>query len=73
MPETPVPPRGTTCGLSGALSVTDSVPLWGPAVVGLNVTLTLQLAPDARPGMQLSVSPKLAVAAMLAMLSATVP
>src|SRR5258708_10052931 len=43
----PVPLRETVCGLPGALSVTDSVPLRFPICVGLKVTLTVQLAPAA--------------------------
>ena len=71
---TPVPPRRTICGLLGASSVTESVPLALPAALGLKVTLIEQLAPDARlEPLQVSVSPKSAVTATLAMLSAVVP
>ena len=40
----PVPVRLTVCGLLLALSVIVSVPGWEPVVVGLNVTLTVQVA-----------------------------
>src|SRR5437764_7268159 len=43
----PVPVRGTVCGLPGALSVKESVPLRAPLLVGVKVTLTTQLAPAA--------------------------
>ena len=43
----PVPLRETVCGLPGALSVTDSVPLRFPICLGLKATLTVQLAPAA--------------------------
>ena len=41
---TPVPVRDTVCGLPGALSFMDNVPETVPAVVGVNVTETVQLA-----------------------------
>ncbi len=74
-PETtiPVPLRETVCGLPGALSVTESVPLRLPEALGVKVTLIVQFAPDARLEPQVSVSPKLVVAAMPAMLSVVVP
>src|SRR5262249_54691583 len=39
----PVPVRLTVCGLPGALSLNDSVPVRRPLVVGLNWTSTVQL------------------------------
>jgi hypothetical protein len=44
---TPLPVSETVCGLLLALSVTVRVPVRVPVVVGMNVTLTLQAAPDA--------------------------
>jgi len=71
---TPIPLRETVCGLPGALSVTESVPLTLPVALGVKVTLIVQVAPDARfEPLQVSVSPKLAVAAMLTMVSVVVP
>ena len=43
----PVPVRLTFLGLPVTLSVIVSVLLWVPVVVGLNVTLMVQLAPPA--------------------------
>jgi hypothetical protein len=70
----PVPLSETACGLPGALSLTESVPFRLPATLGVKVTLMVQLAPDAifEP-LQVSVSPKLAVTAMLAVVSVVVP
>src|SRR5579863_5400113 len=44
----PFPVRLTDCGLFVALSVKIRVPLAVPPAVGVNVTLTLQLAPEPR-------------------------
>ncbi len=41
----PVPLRPTVCGLFGALSLKVRVPVAAPVAVGVNVTLTVQLAP----------------------------
>jgi hypothetical protein len=41
---TPVPDNGTVCGLPGASLVMVSVPLRGPAAVGVNVTVMLHEA-----------------------------
>jgi hypothetical protein len=71
--ELPVPLRETVCGLPGALSVTETVPLRLPETLGVKVTLISQFAPDARVGPQLFVCPKFALAAILAMLSVAVP
>jgi len=43
----PMPLRATVCGLLGASSVMVTAPLRLPAVVGLKVTLRVQLAPAA--------------------------
>ena len=48
LPATPMPLRGTICGLPGALSVMLSAAERVPDAVGLNVTLMLQLAPAAK-------------------------
>jgi len=45
----PVPLRFTVCGLLTALSVKVSVPPAAPSADGVNVTLTVQLAPAAMP------------------------
>ena len=72
-PEIPVPDRPISCGLPGASSVIESVPSILPVVFGANVTLMVQLAPEARLPMQLSVSPKLVVELMVATSKAEVP
>lgn len=41
----PVPVKGAVCGLPGALSVMDSVPVRSPSAIGVNVTDIVQLAP----------------------------
>jgi hypothetical protein len=69
----PVPLREIVCGLPGALSLTESVPLRVPDPMGAKVTLIVQFAADARLEPQVSVSPKFVVAAMPAMLSVVVP
>ena len=69
----PVPLRDTLCGLPGALSVTESVPLMLPVVLGVKVTLIVQVATDARLGTQLSVSLKLELAVMSETLRGVVP
>jgi hypothetical protein len=70
----PAPLKETVCGLPGALSVMESVPARLPEALGAKVTLIVQFAPDARlEPWQLSVSPKLAVAAMVVMFNAVVP
>ena len=71
----PVPERLTVC--VPALSVTVSVPLKGPAVMGAKATLMVQLAPLASlGGLMAHVPPvviaKLAVTAILVMLRAAV-
>jgi len=69
----PVPLSETVCGLPGALSFTESVPVTVPTAVGVKVTLMVQFAAEARLEPQLSFSPKFPVAAMLEMSSAAVP
>ena len=62
---TPVRLRGTVCGLSAALSVTESMLVMIlPALLGIKVTLIGQLVACARFPTQLSLSAKLAVAAI---------
>ena len=70
---TPVPLSATICGLPGALSVTETVPFRLPDALGVNVTLMVQAAPDARVEPQVWVSPKFALAAILVILSVAVP
>ena len=72
-PATPLPVSETVCGDPGAPSVIVNVPFTLPVAVGVNVTLTVQLAPDASLGTQLSVSSKFAVVTMLTMFSIAVP
>ena len=72
-PETPVPLSETICGLSAALSATERVPFKLPVWLGVKVTVTVQLAPDARVELQLLVSPKLVLAVIPVMLSVIVP
>ena len=70
----PVPLRETLCGLPGALSVTDNVPVRVPPCVGLNATLIVQLAPAARlEPQEVWVWRKSPLAVMLVMLSVSVP
>jgi hypothetical protein len=73
MHPTPVPLREAACGLPGALSVTDSLPVTLLVTCGVNLTLIGQLAPEARLAPQVLVSVKSAVAATLLMISVTVP
>jgi hypothetical protein len=68
-----VPLSDTICGPSAALSANESVPFKLPVLPGVKVTLTVQLAPDARVELQLLVSPKFALAMIPAMLSVIVP
>src|SRR5580698_4679781 len=49
----PVPDRLTVCGLPVSLSVTVRVPVREPDAVGVNTTLMVQCAPDARLAPQL--------------------
>jgi len=42
---TPFPVKDTVCGLLLALSLTTTVPVREPVVVGLNTTLTVQFPP----------------------------
>ena len=52
---TPVPLSDTVCGLLAALSTNKSVPFKLPELPGVNVTLTVQLATDARVELQVFV------------------
>jgi hypothetical protein len=75
----PVPDRLTLCGLPAALSVTVNKPVRLPDAVGVNVMLKEQLAPAARDpvrlgeGIQVSVSAKSPVMAILVMSSWALP
>ncbi len=55
------------------MSATESVPSRVPAVVGVKVTLIVQLAPDVKVEPQLLVSAKLVLIVILAMLSVAPP
>lgn len=61
----PVPVRLITCGLLGSLSVTVTVPLGEPVVVGVNRMLSEQLAPTFSTFAVQPVTEKLPVATML--------
>ena len=72
----PRPESVTVCGLPNSLSLIFSVPGRVPAVVGVKVTLMVQFAPTARVEGeigQLFVWPKLVLAVMLVIESATFP
>jgi len=73
-PLIPVPDSSKFCGLPGALSVTESVPVRSPVVPGTKVTLIMQFAPAVRVEPQVLVSAKLGPAArILTLLSVPVP
>ena len=57
-PGPPLPLREITCGLFGALSVRVKVPVRLPVAEGVNLTLTVQLAPGAIELPQVPVPPK---------------
>jgi hypothetical protein len=69
----PVPLREMVCGLPGASSATESVPVKLSLAVGEKVASMVQLAPEARFEPQSFVSAKLEFVAMLDMLSGAVP
>ena len=57
-----MPESATVCGLPGALSVNESVPVAAPPAVGVNVTATVQ-APAAATAVEVEqVVPELAMA-----------
>ena len=68
-----MPLKETICGLPGALSVSESVPVKLPVCPGVKVTLTMQLSPDARVELQVFVSPKAVLAVIPVMLSVVEP
>jgi hypothetical protein len=68
-----VPLRASVCGLPGALSVIESVPVRLPETLGEKVTLMVQLAPGATPELQLSLSAKLVGEERLEIVSGAVP
>ena len=58
-PQFPVPVKVTLCGLVPSLSLSTSVPVLVPVVLGVNVTWIVQLEPvNTPPPTQLSVSAK---------------
>ena len=71
--EVPVPPRDTVCGLAAPLSVTESVPLEVPVIVGEKVTLIVHELPAARLEPQLFVWEKPALAAIAEIVNDAVP
>jgi len=70
---TPVPLKATDCGLTGALSAIDNIPVRVPICVGLKVTLIVQPARGARLKPQVWVWLKSPLVMMLEMLSVAVP
>jgi len=72
-PEVPVPVSGTTCGLSGELSVKISDPVRTPGAVGVNVTQISQLKPWDNPLPQKLVRLKSPVVEMLLMVRNAAP
>jgi hypothetical protein len=71
--DVPVPLREMVCGLPAALSVTETVPLALPVIVGVKVTFTVQELPAARLDPQLLVSEKPELAVIPEIVSAAVP
>src|SRR5690242_11434717 len=69
----PVPERVIVCGLLAALSEMVIAPVCSPAVVGVNVTLIVQLAPAATEMPQLFVCANCPLETILVMLSDAVP
>jgi hypothetical protein len=69
----PVPLREINCGLPGASSLTESIPVRLPAALGMKETSIVQLAPAARLEPQLWVSLKLPIAPIFVMVTAAVP
>jgi hypothetical protein len=69
----PEPPKETTCGLVGPLSVMVKVPVCVPACVGAKKTLIVQAAPAARLCGQVFVWEKSPVITILVMVKAAVP
>jgi len=72
-PLTPVPFRLAVCGLPIALSVTVTVPVIAPALVGANFTVRMQLCPAFTPEPQFWLSVNCALAVMLLILNGPVP
>lgn len=73
---TPVPDRGTICGLPLALSAMDKFPLRAPLAVGWKTTFTVQLSPTLRrfnKAPQVSVSTKSPLVLILEIDSVCVP
>ena len=69
----PVPLRLTWSGLLAALLVMNTLPVRGPVVVGVKVTLIVQLALAARVAAQVVVLAKSPLMVMLAMFSVAPP
>lgn len=71
--DVPVPLRATVCGLPVALSVTETVPLVVPVMVGAKLTLMVHELPAATLVPQLFVSEKPALTAIPEIASADEP
>ena len=69
----PEPVSETVCGLPAALSLMVTAPVLVPVVVGLNVTLMVQLALAATLEPQVLIWEKSPLTVMLVMLRATLP
>src|SRR5581483_8587129 len=70
---TPVPDKFTVCGLPAALSISVRPPEFVPVLVGVKVTLIVQVAPTASEFPQLLVCAKAPVAVMLVIVRGAVP
>jgi hypothetical protein len=70
---TPVPVSEIVCGLLAALSTKVTEPTALPAVVGVKVTLMVQIPPEATGATQVLVSPKPALATMLVKVRGALP
>lgn len=69
----PEPVSETVCGLPAALSVTVTVPLALPEIVGVKVTLMVQFASEASVGPQVFVSANSPLAAIAEMVKLPLP
>jgi len=69
----PTPDSETSCGLSVALSTMTSVPILLPTAVGVNVTVMVQLPPDAKLLPQLLLALKSLLALIEDMISVPLP
>jgi hypothetical protein len=71
--DTPVPLRLTVCGLFCALSMKVSAPVRVPEAVGVKVTFTVQVVPEANEAGQLLVCVKSPLTCTLLIVNAAFP